>query len=118
MKSNYPLIATRPVQAPAHTTLQIIDSYQGRIEALKARGHAYQLIAEEARAVPYIVGMCLFIILSSYLACLYLCFCLVIFLVNSLIALVLFDLGVSRSFVSMSFSRIFNVALGVLECSL
>ena len=40
------------------------------------------------------------------------------FLVNSLSGLLLFDSGASRSFVSQSFSRSFNVSLGELECLL
>ena len=40
------------------------------------------------------------------------------FLVNSLHALVLFDSGASQSFVSQSFSRSFDMALGELECPL
>ena len=40
------------------------------------------------------------------------------FLVNSLPALLLFDLGASRSFVSQSFSREFDMPIGELECPL
>ncbi|CAH1418425.1 unnamed protein product [Lactuca virosa] len=40
------------------------------------------------------------------------------FLVNSLPALVLFDSGASRSFVSQTFSREFKVPVGELECPL
>ena len=40
------------------------------------------------------------------------------FLVNSLPTLVLFEFGASRSFVSWSFSREFELHVGKLECSL
>lgn len=40
------------------------------------------------------------------------------FVVNSLPTLVLFDLGASRSFVSQSFPRSFNMPLQKLECLL
>lgn len=43
------LLVARPVQALNPLTLRIADRRQGGDEALKARGHAFQLTAEEAR---------------------------------------------------------------------
>ena len=62
--------------------------------------------------------MFLFIILSVSLRHAYVYDLIGTFLVNSLPALVLFDSGASRTFVSQSFSRGFDMILGELECPL
>lgn len=41
--------------ALAVATLQIMDRHHERSEAPKAKGHAFQLIAKEARAAPDVV---------------------------------------------------------------
>ncbi|KAI3815255.1 hypothetical protein L1987_14917 [Smallanthus sonchifolius] len=56
-----------------------------KVEIPKPKGRAFQITAEEARKIPYIV------------AC--------IFMINSLPALTLFDSGASRSFVSFKFAN-------------
>ncbi|CAH1445284.1 unnamed protein product [Lactuca virosa] len=95
LKANCPLLAAKPAQAPAPTTLRITDGRPVRAEPPKAQGRAFQLTAEEARAAPDVVaGMFL-----------------------SFISFPIFD-GASRSFVSQSFSREFSVPVGELECPL
>ncbi|XP_052626750.1 uncharacterized protein LOC111890364 [Lactuca sativa] len=95
VKANYSSLAARPAQAPAPTTLMIIDGSQGRTEPPRARGRAFQLTAWEASATQNVVtGK---------------------FRVKSIPALALFDSGVSWSFVSRSFSREFALPIGDLE---
>lgn len=63
MKSECTLLAWRLVHTPAPTTLHITDGLQGKVNASKAQGRAFQLTVEEARLAPnVIVGMCLFYI--------------------------------------------------------
>lgn len=116
VKANYLLLTTRLVQAPTLTTLQITDGRQGRVEALKGRGRSYQLTTKEARGCLISLLVCTYIYscyinLHAYVY--FLCFGT--FLVNSMHALVLFESGTSQSFVSLSFKRSFDVALGVLD---
>ena len=67
MKSSYPLIAARLVQALELNTLRIMGGRQGRAEAVKAMGRAFQLITEKATAAHnFVTGMFQFIIMSSY----------------------------------------------------
>ena len=56
MKADRLHLASRAVQTPAPATLRIIDGRQGKAEAPKARGRAFQLIAEEARATPVVMA--------------------------------------------------------------
>ena len=60
----------------------ITDGREGKTEAPKALGRAFQLKTKEARAAPYIMAGT--------------------FLVNFVLTLVMFDLRVSQSFVSSS----------------
>ena len=46
------------------------------------------------------------------------CLCIGPFLVNDISATILFDLGATRSFVSLALSKWFNRALGELDCPL
>ena len=74
MKANSPLLATKPVQAPALATLRIIDRVQGRAEPTSARGRAFQLMAEEARTAPDVVaGMFSIPYLIDYFYCMLMC---------------------------------------------
>ena len=52
MRANCRQLAARPVQAPAPATLRITGGGQGGVEPSRAQGRAYQLAAEEVRAVP------------------------------------------------------------------
>lgn len=96
VKINYPLLAARQVQAPNPTTLRVTNGCQGRDEALKFMGRSFKITAEKARAMPKVVtGMYsiyyfvkLFPVLIGTL------------LVNYFATHVVFDLGVTRSFVS------------------
>ena len=64
MKTNCPQLASRLAQAPALGTPRITEGIRGRPEPPKARGRAFQLIAEEARtAADVVVGMFLSLIL-------------------------------------------------------
>ena len=45
-------LAAGPVQAPASATLRITGGGQGGAEPPRAQGRAFQLVAEEVRAVP------------------------------------------------------------------
>lgn len=67
VKAECPLLASRLVQTPVPATLDIIDSYHGKVEASKAHNRAFQLTTEEAKTTPDVVGMCLFTFLLSYL---------------------------------------------------
>ena len=58
MRANCPQLTAEPVQAPAPATLRITGGGQGGAEPPRAQGHAFQLIAEEVRAVPdAVMGM-------------------------------------------------------------
>ena len=90
------LVAAGPVSAPAPATLQITNGRQGRADVCVAKGKAFQLTAEEARASPHVVtGMYLLLISLFILNCLlmFICFILGLFLVNDISALVLFNSG-------------------------
>lgn len=113
MKYKFPLI-DRPVHTPTFMNLRITDGGQGRAEAPKARGYAYQLTAEEAMMTPNVViGMYLYMLMLALILNCMLMFmiCLGTFLVNSLRAIMLIDSGVSKFFISLSFNRIFDIAL-------
>ena len=56
MKAQCPLLAARPVHAPAPATLRLTDGGQGRAEPLKAKGRVYQLMAEETGTVPKVMA--------------------------------------------------------------
>ena len=120
MKVNCPSLAASPVQAPAPATLNIKDGSQGRAEPPSARGRAFQLIAEEAKATPDVVtGIFPFLILLIMFCVMLMCVRLLgMFLVNYLPALVLFESGSSRSFVSRSLCREFDMPIEELECPL
>ena len=49
------LLATGAVRAPVSATLPITDDRQGKAESSNAKGRAYQLTDEEARAAPDVV---------------------------------------------------------------
>ena len=70
MKANCPLLAAKPMQAASPATLRNTDGIPVRAEPPKAQGRAFQLTAEEARAVPDVVaGM--FLSSSRFLYLLY-----------------------------------------------
>ena len=96
------------------------DRSQGKVEPLRDRGLVFHLTTEEAKtALDVVTGMFLFVILLIlFMLCLYIDALIGTFLVNSLHALVLFDSGASRSFVSQSFCREFDMTIGELECLL
>lgn len=78
------------------------------------QGCSFQLTTEEAWSAPDIMTnmfLCMIMLIIFYDM---LMFMLLIgtFSMNSLLALVLFDLGASRSFVSQSFSREFDKPIG------
>ena len=52
LRVNCPQLAAGPVQAPLPSTLRITGGRQGGAEPPRAQGRAFQLIAEEVRAVP------------------------------------------------------------------
>ncbi|XP_023761115.1 uncharacterized protein LOC111909549 [Lactuca sativa] len=95
LKANCPQLASRAVQVPPSAVFHITNGWQGKAEASRARGRAFQLIVEEAHAAPDLVAGK--------------------FLVNFVPALVLFDLGASQSFVLLSFSRSFSIPLEALS---
>ena len=58
MKAQCPLLAARLTPAPVSSTMRIADGHQARAEPPRARGRAFQLTIEEARAVPdVVIGM-------------------------------------------------------------
>lgn len=66
MKANCLLLVASLVKALTPSTLWITDGHQGRAEAPKVRGHAFELIIEEPRATSNVFTcMHSFIILSS-----------------------------------------------------
>ena len=75
MKTNWLLLTVWPTQAPAPATLRITDRSKGRVEPPRARGHAFQLTAEEARTSLYVVvGMFIsFMLLIVFVLCLCVC---------------------------------------------
>ncbi|KAL7593210.1 hypothetical protein Lser_V15G34740 [Lactuca serriola] len=86
------------MSAPAPAILQITNDRLGKVDAHVAKSRAFQLTAEEDRAAPDVV-------IGS-------------FLVNNIHALVLFDSGATRSFVSLVLSNRFVGAPGELDCPL
>ena len=52
LRVNCPQLVAGPVQAPAPATLRITGGGQGGVEPPRAHVHAFQLTAEEVRAVP------------------------------------------------------------------
>ena len=57
-------IDRRSNEGPTPTTLRITDDREANVEAPMVKIRAFQLTAEEARSVPYVVtGMFLFILL-------------------------------------------------------
>ncbi|XP_052624820.1 uncharacterized protein LOC128132335 [Lactuca sativa] len=98
-KSQCPsLAAVGKVVAPAPATLRITDGRQGRAEAPVAKSRVFQMTTEEVRATPDVVT-------GS-------------FSVNDIPAMVLFDSGATRSFVSLVLSKRFSRAPGELDCPL
>lgn len=98
MHADFSLLVIRAMHAPVPTISCITDGIQRRAEAPKATGRAYQLTSEASRATPDIVtGM---------------------FLVNSMSEIFLIESGSIHSFVSLSFSRNFDISLGTLDCAL
>ncbi|KAL7608806.1 hypothetical protein Lser_V15G12358 [Lactuca serriola] len=92
------LAAAGQVAAPDPATLRITDGHQGRVEAPTARSRAFQLTAEDAREAPDVV-------MGS-------------FLVNGISALIMFNTGATRSFVSLALRKRFVGAPGELDCPL
>lgn len=59
IKANYPLLnPTGSIQAPTPATLRITDGRQGRVETLRTKEMAFQLIVEEAREASENVAGC------------------------------------------------------------
>ena len=74
MKDKCPLLTGGLAQAPTLASLSITNERLGRAEPPRARGRAFQLTAEEARAtLDVVTGMFPFITLSSYFM---ICLCL------------------------------------------
>ena len=99
----------------------IMDGCQGKPDMPVVRKKAFQLMVEEDRAVPDVVmGMYLLLIYLFMLIFLLISVCFVLgsFLVNRISALVLFDSGATRSFVSLAFNKRFVDALKELDCPL
>ena len=93
-------------QGSAPTALHAVDVRPVKTKAPKARRRAFQLTAKEVRATPnVVVGTYFFIVFFYEIYCAYFVLYPGTFLVNSVPALVLFDSGVSRSFMSLAFSR-------------
>lgn len=108
------------LSASAPATVRIGDGRPVKVEPLKAQGHAFQLMAEEAKAAPYVVaGTFLFSIsVIVFVLCL-LVVPMISYVFSKFFACFgLFDLAASRSFVSQNFSRGFSVLIDDLECSL
>ena len=85
------------------------------------KSKAFQLMVEEACVTPDVLsGMYLLLIYLFILNCvlIFICFILGSFLVNGISALLLFDSGATRSFVSLALSKRFARALGELDCPL
>ncbi|XP_023743042.1 uncharacterized protein LOC111891204 [Lactuca sativa] len=92
------MAAIGQVLALAPATLRITDGRQDRAEKPVAKRRSFQLTAEEARASPDVVT-------GSFLA-------------NNISPMVLFDLGVTKSFVSLALGKQFSGAPGELDCPL
>ena len=96
-------------------TLRMTDGLQGKAEAPVVWSRAFQLTGEDAHTTPDVVTsmyllLTFLFMLFFMVICLY--FCLGSFLVNSIHALVLFDSGATRSFLSLRLSKIFDDVLG------
>ncbi|XP_023731847.1 uncharacterized protein LOC111879616 [Lactuca sativa] len=90
------LAAVGKVTALTPATLRITDGRQCRAEAPVMKSRAFQLTTKEARATPDVfIGS---------------------FLVNGISAMVLFDSGATRSFVSLALSKRFSRAPRELDC--
>lgn len=83
------------MQAPTHAKLRITDGRQGKAEAPRDKGRAFQLTIEEAKEGPNVVFNT--------------------FVVNSMSTLVLFDSRTSHSFISLKFSKGFSNTIGDLD---
>ncbi|XP_024965965.1 uncharacterized protein LOC112506177 [Cynara cardunculus var. scolymus] len=86
IRASCPQLLGKLVQTPALATLRIAGGASRKTEAPSAQGRAFQLTAEEAMVAPDVVT-----------------------------ALVLFDSGASRSFVSLAFSKKFQLILEPLD---
>ena len=106
------------MQLPAPANLRITYASQSRAEPPRTRGRAFQFTGEKARASPD-VAISMFIsliLLIMFCVMLMLVPLLGMFLVESFPALVLFESGAIRPFVSRSFNREFDILIGELEC--
>ncbi|KAL7619259.1 hypothetical protein Lser_V15G01624 [Lactuca serriola] len=74
-----------PVKAPVPATMRITDGHPAKVDTLAVKSHTFQLTTEEARAASDVVAG--------------------IFVVNGMSVHVLFDSGVTRSFVSLVLSK-------------
>ena len=89
-------VPTRPAQISGSAPVKIVDGTSvKKNDAPKSRGRVFQLTAEEAKVEPDVVTG--------------------IFYVNSMPALVLFDTGATKSFVSFSFCKSFSIVKGRLN---
>ena len=89
-------VPTRPAQISGSAPVKIVDGTSvKKNDAPKSRGRVFQLTAEEAKVEPDVVTG--------------------IFYVNSMPALVLFDTGATKSFVSLSFCKSFSIVKGRLD---
>lgn len=112
MKAECTLLVVKPVQALAPATLRITDGHQGKVISPMARGRAFQLIEEEARAAPDVIASVFqfYIFVELFIVYAYFVFLLGTYLMNFVHALVLFGSGASKYFVSTSFYRDFNIS--------
>jgi len=89
-------VSSGSVQNSGRVPVKVIDGSSGKkSDAPKIRGRAFQMTVEEAKAEPDVVTGT--------------------FPVNSLPTLVLFDTGATKSFVSLSFCKIFSLVKGRLN---
>ena len=91
-----------------------------KVKVPRASGRAFQLTAEEVRAAPDVVAGTYFPFLFIYfkIYCAYSMLYLGTFHVSYLPALVLFDSGASRTFMSLAFSRHISIRCEALSRSL
>ena len=108
MNVDCPQLASRAVQNLAPTTVRITNGHQAKVEASRSRGRAFQLTVEEAHTdLDVVAGMCSLFFYFHYVA--YIIDYVGTFLVNYMPALMLFDSGVSPSFLSSSFCCGFSI---------
>lgn len=95
-KAEFPILnPIGAIEAPAPVTLRITNGCQGRPKSPRAKGRAFQLTKKEAKEGPVVVENT--------------------FLINSMLALVLFYYGESYSFILLRFCQNINHTIGDLN---